>query len=74
MKQMTSPACSSISFTSALNFSSNWPRMPEPAMIAERSIARTRLLCKDSGTSLATMREARPSSIAVLPTPGGPMS
>jgi hypothetical protein len=38
---------SSMSRISALNFSSNWPRMPEPAMIAERSIERTRLLCSD---------------------------
>lgn len=61
-------------------------------MIAERSIERTRLLCRDwnrnqnedtvpsergmgtSGTSFATILLASPSRIAVLPTPGGPMS
>lgn len=60
-------------------------------MIADKSIERTRLFCKDyggaltpqyfslereftSGTSFATIRLARPSRIAVLPTPGGPMS
>jgi hypothetical protein len=87
-----SQTSSSISRISALNFSSNWPRMPEPAMIAERSIERTRLLCRDwnrnqnedtvpsergmrtSGTSFATILLASPSRIAVLPTPGGPMS
>ena len=30
--------------------------------------------CSDSGTSPATMRWARPSTTAVLPTPGSPMS
>lgn len=97
MKQMTFPDSSSISRMSALNFSSNCPRIPEPAMIAERSIDSTRLFCRDwrrtcpsvsvslsgdrdvdatltSGTSLATMRLARPSRMAVFPTPGGPMS
>ncbi len=34
----------------------------------------TRLSFKLSGTSPATMRWARPSAIAVLPTPGSPMS
>ncbi len=34
----------------------------------------TRLLFSDSGTSPLTMRWARPSTIAVLPTPGSPIS
>ena len=34
----------------------------------------TRLLRSPSGTSPSTMRRARPSTIAVLPTPGSPMS
>ena len=37
-------------------------------------MAMMRLLLSDSGTSPATMRRARPSTMAVLPTPGSPMS
>ena len=81
-----------MSRISALNFSSNWPRIPDPANIEERSIESTLLSWSDyndrqckgyethdphrltSGTSRATIRLARPSIIAVFPTPGGPMS
>ena len=38
---------SSMSLRRALNFSSNCPRIPEPAMMADRSIDRTRLLWRD---------------------------
>ena len=38
------------------------------------SSVRTRLLSSVSGTSPATMRCARPSAMAVLPTPGSPIS
>ena len=38
------------------------------------SSAQTRLPFRPSGTSPATMRCARPSTIAVLPTPGSPIS
>ena len=38
------------------------------------SSAHTRLPFSPSGTSPATMRWARPSAIAVLPTPGSPIS
>ena len=38
------------------------------------SSAHTRLPFSPSGTSPATMRCARPSTIAVLPTPGSPIS
>ena len=34
----------------------------------------SRLFFSDSGTSPLTMRRARPSTMAVLPTPGSPMS
>src|SRR5262245_64013868 len=43
------------------------------ATIAARSRLTNRLPRKDSGTSPATIRWARPSTIAVLPTPGSPM-
>jgi len=89
---------SSMSRINALNFSSNWPRIPEPAIIAERSMDRTRLLWRDystssgqgsskwqdksggmpdpltSGTWFDTILLAKPSRMAVFPTPGGPMS
>ena len=38
------------------------------------SSTRTRLSLSESGTSPATMRCARPSTMAVLPTPGSPIS
>jgi hypothetical protein len=43
----------------------------EGAQVEERT---RRLFFSDSGTSPATMRWARPSTMAVLPTPGSPMS
>ena len=39
-----------------------------------RSIAMSVLFLSDSGTSPLTMRRASPSAIAVLPTPGSPIS
>ena len=47
MKQMTLLASSSMSFTRALNFSSNCPRIPDPATTEDRSMDRTRLFCRD---------------------------
>ena len=43
-------------------------------MIDPRSSAITRLSLSVSGTSPRTIRWARPSAIAVLPTPGSPIS
>ena len=42
--------------------------------MAPMSSATRRLSFSPSGTSPATMRWASPSTIAVLPTPGSPMS
>ena len=53
--------------------SSNSPRYFAPATIAARSRLTRRLSRRDSGTSPSTMRAARPSTTAVLPTPGSPM-
>jgi hypothetical protein len=39
-----------------------------------RSSEMTRRFFNDSGTSPSTMRRAKPSTMAVLPTPGSPMS
>ena len=54
--------------------SSNWPRYLVPATIKLMSSDRMRLLSRNEGTSPRTIRWARPSTIAVLPTPGSPMS
>ena len=74
MNRMISPCDSWTSLSTAFSRSSNSPRYLAPAMSAPRSRAITRLFFSDSGTSPETMRWARPSTIAVLPTPGSPMS
>ena len=67
------PSESAISRRTAFSRSSNSPRYLEPAIIAPRSSATTRLSFRDSGTSPETIRCASPSTIAVLPTPGSPI-
>ena len=57
-----------------LSRSSNSPRNLAPAISAPMSSARMRLLRSPSGTSPLTMRCASPSTMAVLPTPGSPIS
>ena len=74
MNVMTSPWESSISFKTAFSRSSNSPRYLAPATIEARSRATTRRSRSDSGTSPSTMRSANPSTMAVLPTPGSPIS
>ncbi len=74
MNRMILPSLATISLRNALSRSSNSPRYFAPAIIALKSIATSRLFLSDSGTSPLTMRRARPSAMAVLPTPGSPMS
>ena len=74
MKRMIFPAASVTSFRTAFRRSSNSPRNFAPAISAPRSRAMTRLSLRSSGTSPRTMRCASPSAIAVLPTPGSPIS
>ena len=74
MNRMISPAAAVISASTALSRSSNSPRYLAPATSAPRSSASRRLSFRLSGTSPFTMRSARPSTIAVLPTPGSPIS
>ena len=62
------------SLRNALSRSSNSPRNFAPAIIEPMSMATILLFLSDSGTSPLTMRRARPSTMAVLPTPGSPMS
>ena len=74
MKRMIWPEADSISLSTALSRSSNSPRYLVPAIRAPRSRETTRLFLSDSGTSPWTTRWARPSTIAVLPTPASPIS
>ena len=62
------------SLSTALSRSSNSPRNLVPATSAPMSSAITRRFCRLSGTSPETIRCASPSTIAVLPTPGSPIS
>ena len=57
-----------------LKRSSNSPRYFAPATSAPISRANSFLSFKPSGTSPFTIRCARPSTTAVLPTPGSPIS
>ncbi|CAM5703741.1 hypothetical protein SBADM41S_05504 [Streptomyces badius] len=73
MKRMISPSAFCTSSMTFFNRSSNWPRYWAPATMPDRSRETTRLSLRVSGTSPATMLWARPSTMAVLPTPGSPM-
>ena len=53
--------------------SSNSPRYLVPAINKPISRATTRLSSSVSGISLFTIRWAKPSAMAVLPTPGSPI-
>jgi hypothetical protein len=74
MKRMIWPPAFETSSSTAFSRSSNSPRYFEPARSPPMSSAQTRLPLSDSGTSPATIRCASPSTIAVLPTPGSPIS
>mmetsp|Transcript_42594 Transcript_42594/g.93337 ORF Transcript_42594/g.93337 Transcript_42594/m.93337 type:complete len:338 (+) Transcript_42594:406-1419(+) len=62
------------SANTAFSLSSNSPRWLAPATSEPMSRVRSAMFCSPSGTSLARMRCARPSTTAVLPTPGSPTS
>ena len=74
MKTMVLPSSCANSFKTFFKRSSNSPRYFAPAIKAAISNDNTRLFFKVSGTSPLTMRCAKPSTIAVLPTPGSPIS
>ena len=74
MKVTICPSEFLISSRTALSRSSNSPRYLAPATMEARSRAIRVLPRRLSGTSPATIRWARPSTTAVLPTPGSPMS
>ena len=73
MKRMILPFFWIFSMTS-LRRSSNSPRYFAPANMPGRSSENTVLPSKRSGTSPLTMACASPSTTALLPTPGSPMS
>mmetsp|Transcript_22788 Transcript_22788/g.40337 ORF Transcript_22788/g.40337 Transcript_22788/m.40337 type:complete len:215 (+) Transcript_22788:374-1018(+) len=72
MKRTIVPS-SFTSLITALSLSSNSPRYLAPAISWPRSRAYTFLPINAEGTSPSAMRWARPSTTAVLPTPGCPM-
>ena len=74
IKRMMRPSSLATSFNTAFRRSSNSPRYLAPANKAPMSSDRMRLFLRFSGTSPLIMRCARPSTTAVLPTPGGPIS
>ena len=74
MNRTICPSANSISLSTAFSRSSNSPRYFDPATNAPRSSASSCLPFNASGTSPLTMRSARPSTMAVLPTPGSPIS
>jgi len=63
-----------ISSITALMRSSNWPRYLVPATMRARSRVMTFLSIRISGTMPPEISCARPSTMAVLPTPASPMS
>ena len=64
----------SISFTSAFTLSSNCPRYFVPATSAPRSSVITLLLNSTGEVCFLAMSVASPSTMALFPTPGSPMS
>ena len=73
IKSTMSPEVVLISLRTDFNLSSNSPRYLAPAISCAKSNDNIRLSNKLSGTSLCMTRWARPSIIAVFPTPGSPI-
>ncbi len=74
IKRMTSPWLSLISLRTALSRSSNSPLYLAPATSEPMSRATILLFLNPSGMSPPTILIASPSTMAVFPTPGSPMS
>ncbi len=73
IKRIMRPSDFSTSERTAFKRSSNSPRNFAPAIIAAISSSNRSLSIKFSGTSRATILRAKPSTIAVFPTPGSPI-
>ena len=74
MNRMMRPSDFFTSLSTAFSRSSNSPRYLAPAIRLPISRAKMVLSFRLPGTSPFTIRCARPSAMAVLPTPGSPMS
>ena len=74
MNRMMLPSADVTSCSTAFSRSSNSPRYLAPAISEPRSSTSSFLSLRLSGTSPLRIRNARPSTIAVLPTPGSPIS
>ena len=74
MNRMIEPSAEVTSCSTAFSRSSNSPRYLAPAISEPRSSDSSFLSFRLSGTSPLRIRSARPSTIAVLPTPGSPIS
>jgi hypothetical protein len=73
MNRMIEPSAAVTSLSTAFSRSSNSPRYFAPAISEPMSRDSSFLSFSPSGTSPLTMRSARPSTMAVLPTPGSPI-
>ena len=73
MNKITSGVFSSSLITAFIR-SSNWPRYFVPATKEAKSSVTTRLLNNTRLTFFWIIRKAKPSAMAVLPTPGSPIS
>ena len=74
MNRSIRPSDCFTSLSTAFSRSSNSPRYLAPAMREPMSRAKMVLSFSPAGTSPFTIRWASPSAMAVLPTPGSPMS
>ena len=74
INKMIWPSCFARSLRTALRRSSNSPRNFAPAINDPMSSESKRLFFKASGTSALMILCARPSTMAVLPTPGSPIN
>ena len=74
INRMIWPSLFLTSSSTAFSLSSNSPRYFAPATSAPISSAKTFLSFSPCGTSPLTIRCARPSTTAVLPTPGSPIN
>ncbi len=73
INKITRPSSLDSSFKTAFKRSSNSPRYFAPASNAPISSDKTRFPFNPSGTSPLIIRCAKPSAMAVLPTPGSPI-
>ena len=73
MKTITRPSAAATSRFSAVMRSLNEPRICVPDTMEPTSSPITTVSAIDGGTSPVAMRSARPSAMAVLPTPGSPI-